>query len=128
MKVLLDTQAFLWAITGDGRLGLNARHAFLNMENRLFLSAASLWEICIKKSLGKISLKKGWLEAIRLEMAANTIQWLPIEWPHCREVAKLPFHHRDPFDRMLVAQARVEKLSLVSGDAQLSAYGIKRVW
>ena len=128
MKVLLDTHAFLWLIAGDDRLSENARQTFLNTENSLFFSAASLWEICIKKSLGKISLKDGWFQTIQEEMEINTIQWLPIEMTHCAEVTKLPFHHRDPFDRMLIAQAIVEEMKLISRDSPLSNYAIELIW
>lgn len=128
MKVLLDTHAFLWLITGDDRLSENARQTFLNTENSLFFSAASLWEICIKKSLGKISLKDGWFQTIQAEMETNTIQWLPIEMTHCAEVTELPFHHRDPFDRMLIAQAIVEEMKLLSRDSTLSNYAIELIW
>ncbi len=128
MKVLLDTHAFLWLITGDDRLSENARQTFLNTENNLFFSAASLWEICIKKSLGKISLKDGWFQTIQEEMEINTIQWLPIEMTHCAEVTELPFHHRDPFDRMLIAQAIVEEMKLISRDSPLSNYAIELIW
>ena len=128
MNVLLDTHSFLWLITGDNRLSKTARQTFLNSEIRLFFSAVSLWEICIKISLGKISLKNGWFQTIKDEMALNAVQWLPIEMPHCAEVTKLPFHHSDPFDRMLVAQAIVEDLQLLSRDKNLSAYPIQRIW
>jgi PIN domain nuclease of toxin-antitoxin system len=128
MKVLLDTNAFLWLITDEDRLSENARQTFLNTENSLFFSAASLWEICIKKSLGKISLKDGWFQTIKEEMAINTIQWLPIEMTHCAEVTELPFHHRDPFDRMLIAQAIVEEMKLLSRDSRLSDYAIELIW
>lgn len=128
MKVLLDTHAFLWLITGDDRLSENARQTFLNTDNSLFFSAASLWEICIKKSLGKISLKDGWFQTIQKEMKINTIQWLPIEMTHCAEVTELPLHHRDPFDRMLIAQAIVEDMKLLSRDSRLSVYAIELIW
>ncbi|MGB9440822.1 MAG: type II toxin-antitoxin system VapC family toxin, partial [Desulfobacterales bacterium] len=105
MKVLLDTHAFLWLISGDDRLSETAQKTFLNPGNILFFSAASLWEICIKMSLGKLSLKSGWLKTIEDEMKINAIQWLSIEMTHCVKLINLPFHHRDPFDRMLVAQA-----------------------
>ena len=98
MKVLLDTHAFLWLITGDDRLSENARQTFLNTQNSLFFSAVSLWEISTKKGLEKISLKDGWFQTIQNEMGINTIQWLPIEMTHCAEVTGLPSHHRDPFD------------------------------
>jgi PIN domain nuclease of toxin-antitoxin system len=128
MNLLLDTHAFLWLVTGDDRLSETARKTFLNQENSLFFSAASYWEICIKMSIGKISLKTGWFKTIQNEMEINAIQWLPIEMTHCVKVAKLPFHHRDPFDRMLVAQAITEKMKLLSRDSRLSAYSITRIW
>lgn len=128
MNVLLDTHAFLWLVTGDDRLSETARKTFLNQENSLFFSAASYWEICIKMSMGKISLKSGWFQTIQNEMEINAIQWLPIEMTHCAKVIKLPFHHRDPFDRMLVAQAITEKMQLLSRDSRFLAYAIKRIW
>jgi PIN domain nuclease of toxin-antitoxin system len=128
MNVLLDTHAFLWAITGDKQLSEIARETFLNSGNRLFFSAVSMWEICIKISLGKLSLKRGWFKKIQNELMINAVQWLPIEMSHCAELTKLPFHHRDPFDRMLIAQARVEDLQVLSRDVRLSAYGIKLIW
>ena len=128
MKVLLDTHAFLWLITDDERLSEKAQKTFLNTDNRVFFSTASLWEICIKKSLGKISLESEWIQTIQKEMEINAIQWLPIEMPHCVRVSELPFHHRDPFDRMLIAQALVEDMQLLSRDRLLSAYKIKRIW
>jgi PIN domain nuclease of toxin-antitoxin system len=68
------------------------------------------------------------METVLSEMSANAIVWLPIEMSHCREVSRLPFHHRDPFDRMLIAQARVEKMSLLSSDRQLFSYDVERIW
>ncbi len=128
MKVLLDTHAFLWSITGDDRLSKTAEEIFLNPDNNLYFSAASFWEICIKMSLGKLSLKQGWFKTIQKEMRINAVQWLPVEMQHCVGLTKLPFHHRDPFDRMLIAQAMVENLHLLSRDGRLSAYKIKRIW
>jgi PIN domain nuclease of toxin-antitoxin system len=128
MNVLLDTHAFLWAITGDKKLSKTARKTFLDTGNRLFFSAVSMWEICIKISLEKLSLKNGWYNKIQNEISINAIQWLPVEMSHCAELTKLPFHHRDPFDRMLVAQARVDDLQILSRDDRLSAYNIERLW
>jgi PIN domain nuclease of toxin-antitoxin system len=128
MKVLLDTHAFLWSITGDDRLSKTAEKTFLNPDNNLYFSAASFWEICIKLSLGKLSLKRGWFKTIQEEMRINAVQWLPVEMQHCVELTKLPFHHRDPFDRMLIAQAMAEDLQLLSRDGRLSAYEIERIW
>jgi PIN domain nuclease of toxin-antitoxin system len=128
MKILLDTHAFLWLLTGDGRLSEGAREVFLNSEHRLYLSAASLWEITIKISLGKLKLKKAWMETIRKEMKRNLIIWLPIEMPHCEQVTKLPFHHRDPFDRILIAQAMVEGMYVLTNDTHFFDYNIKNIW
>ncbi len=128
MKILLDTHAFLWLISGDDRLSETAKKTFLDPDNILFFSAASLWEICIKMSLGKLLLRGGWLKTIQDEIQVNAIQWLSIEIPHCVELTTLPFRHRDPFDRMLVAQAMVEGMKLLSRDNRLSSYEIKRIW
>ena len=128
MKVLLDTHAFLWLISGDDRLSETAQKTFLDPGKILFFSAASLWEICIKISLGKLSLKSGWLKTIEDEMKINAIQWLSIEMTHCVKLINLPFHHRDPFDRMLVAQAMVDDMQLLSRDTRLSSYEIKCIW
>jgi PIN domain nuclease of toxin-antitoxin system len=128
MKTLLDTHALLWLLTDDKRLSETAKNTFLDQENSLFFSMTSLWEICIKMSLGKLSLKRGWLKTIQDEMKVNAIHWLPIEIRHCTELTKLPFHHRDPFDRMLIAQAMAEDMLLLSRDIRLSDYEITRVW
>ena len=128
MNVLLDTHAFLWAIAGDKRLSNSARETFLDGHNRLFFSAASMWEICIKINLEKLSLKRGWFKKIKNEMSNNAVQWLPIEMAHCAELTRLPFHHRDPFDRMLVAQAKFEDLQLLTRDVRLADYGVECIW
>ena len=128
MKILLDTHALLWLITDNRQLSKTAKEIFLDQKNRLFFSITSLWEICVKMSLGKISLKNGWLKTIQDEMKANAVNWLPVEMEHCTRLTKLPFHHRDPFDRMLIAQAIVEDMLLLSRDTRLSDYEITRVW
>ena len=128
MNVLLDTHAFLWSITGDDRLSKTAEKTFLDPDNNLYFSAASFWEICLKLSLGKLSLKREWFKTIQEEMRINAVQWLPVEMEHCLELTKLPFHHRDPFDRMLIAQAMIEDMRLLSRDHRLSAYEIERIW
>jgi PIN domain nuclease of toxin-antitoxin system len=128
MKILLDTHVFLWVMMGDKHLSEKARQAYLDPANSIYLSAASFWEIGIKTSLGKLSLKKEWLKGIEEQMKANTIQWVPLERSHCAQVSKLPFHHRDPFDRMLIAQALVEDLALLSGDPRFAAYGVNCLW
>lgn len=128
MKVLLDTHALLWSVTGDKRLGQKARQTFLDPDNRLFFSMAGVWELCIKMSLGKIFLEDGWFDILQRDMNTNAIAWLPIETRHCRKVAVLPFHHRDPFDRMLVAQAIVDDMCLLSRDNRLAEYAVRVIW
>lgn len=128
MKVLLDTHAFLWLVDGDSRLSQRAKEIFLAEENALFLSAASLWEIAVKLSLGKLELAKDWADVVTSEMSSNRIQWLPVELVHCAELSKLPFHHRDPFDRMLISQAVCENMAVLSRDPVFSDYPIQIEW
>jgi PIN domain nuclease of toxin-antitoxin system len=128
MKVLLDTQAFLWMIADGERLSSRARQVLQDPDSRLYFSAASLWEISIKLSVGKLELADDWPASIRREMQINTIQWLPVEMEHCVQVSHLPFHHRDPFDRMLIAQAMVEDMTLLSSDHQMKAYAARCIW
>lgn len=128
MKILLDTHTFLWQITDDKRLSKTARQALLSPDNDLRFSAASLWEIAIKVSLGRLQLADEWPVIIAEELLTNQIYRLPIEDSHCIKVSELPFHHRDPFDRMLVAQAMLEDLTLLSRDENISRYSINQLW
>ena len=125
MKILLDTHIFLWLISGDKRLRSSTKNVFLDPENRLYFSAASMWEISIKISLGKLVLSDGWQSTIQRELRDNSINWLPIEMKHCLGLVDLPFHHRDPFNRMLISQAKTEQMSILSGDNVLSAYEVQ---
>lgn len=127
MKLLLDTHTFLWSVNG-GPLSEAARAAFLDPENKLFLSAASYWEICVKVSIGKLVLADNWSQQFDIEMAANGIQWLPIEADHCRRILELPPIHQDPFDRLLVAQALCEEMQIVTADRHISGYLVVTVW
>jgi len=128
MKLLLDTHALIWLISGNSKLSEAAKEAFLNQDNKLFFSKASLWEITIKISLGKLVLVKEWLTAIEKEMISNGIQWLEIDIDHCKTLADLPFHHRDPFDRLLISQAISESMSIVSIDSEFSHYPLDIIW
>ena len=128
MRLLVDTHALLWLITDDTRLSATARTMFLDPVNELFLSAASYWEICIKVSIGKLTLMSDWPDVIDRELAANGIEWLPVAKEHCQLVMTLPFHHRDPFDRIIVAQAICESLSILSNDPLLREYDAPVVW
>ena len=128
MKLLLDTHALIWFFSGDNRLSEPAKEAFLNRGNKLYFSKASLWEVTIKVSLGKLVLAEHWLMTVEKEMLANGIQWLEIEIDHCKALADLPFHHRDPFDRLLISQAISESMSIVSIDRQFVHYPLDIIW
>lgn len=127
MKLLLDTHAFLRLI-GNQKLSQRASDAFLDPDNQLFLSAASYWEICIKLSIGKLVLAEDWQQSIDREMQINDIRWLPIEKSHCQAIIELPWIHRDPFDRLLIAQARQEGMAIVTADEHFSQYGVATIW
>ena len=127
MKLMLDTHAFLWFMQGEN-LSQTAQKAFLDTNNDLYFSAASYWEICIKHSLGKLELAGNWAKLFDQEMTVNTVRWLPIEKEHSRDIIGLPMLHRDPFDRLLIAQARVEGMTLLTADSQIQQYDIPTLW
>ena len=127
MKALFDTHVFLWFIDGRKPLSLQALNIVKNPDNTVFFSAASYWEICIKISLKKLELKKGWERIIENALIENKIKWLDINKKHMEEIVTLPWHHRDPFDRILVAQAIVEKCTLLSSDKLVKKYNIDTV-
>lgn len=113
MRLLLDTHSFLWFIDGNASLSPTARTLIEVADNQPLLSMASLWEMAIKLSIGKLSLGQPFKALIPEQMRLNGIELLPIEIGHVVVVAKLPFHHRDPFDRLLIAQAMVEQIPIV---------------
>jgi PIN domain nuclease of toxin-antitoxin system len=126
-SLLLDTHAFLWWVADDDRLPGRARAAITGAD-RVFVSVASCWELAIKTSLGRLTLSRPLDRFLAEHLGSNQFTLLPIELPHTAAVATLPFHHRDPFDRLLAAQALHEKLPLVSADPVFKAYKVKRVW
>ncbi len=128
MKILLDTHAFLWFIEDSPKLSTEARSVIEDGFNEPLLSVASLWEMAIKLSIGKLDLKKPFETFVPDQLELNGFDQLAISFDHIAAVATLPFHHRDPFDRLLVAQALVEGIPLVSADGLLDAYGIIRLW
>ena len=128
MRLLLDTHAFLWFVSDDERLSTRARRTISDPKNDRWLSLASVWEMAIKLSLGKLRLDVPLDEMLESEALGNAIAILGIERRHIFAVAALPYHHRDPFDRLLVCQARSERLTLVSADRAFDAYGLRRVW
>ena len=127
MKLLLDTHTFLWFIEDNPRLSAEAK-SLLESDVELLISAASLWEIAIKVSTGKLTLNQPYKEFIPDQLTKNGMGLLPISVEHLALVSALPFHHRDPFDRLLIAQASIEELPIVSIDNQFDPYGIKRLW
>ncbi len=128
MKYLLDTHAFIWLDSDPDKLSAKVVELCSNSENQLLLSIASVWEMQIKIQLGKLKLPASLAETITGQQAANAIQLLPIELPHVLELSSLPDHHKDPFDRLLIAQARIEKAHLISSDPQIVKYPITVVW
>lgn len=124
-RLLLDTNVVVWLLLGDrAAVSEAAVQALSDERNRVFVSAVSVWEIAIKRSLGKLRIEPGWARALtRLDFEP-----LPVTAPHAQRVERLPWHHRDPFDRLLLAQAELEAHALVTADAQLEAYDIEIVW
>jgi PIN domain nuclease of toxin-antitoxin system len=125
--VLLDTHAFLWWVEDDRRLSLRAREAIAAATDG-FLSIASCWEIAIKVSRGRLKLAKPIERLVPEQLGLNGFQLLQVDLDDVASVATLPFHHGDPFDRLLVAQALSEELVIVSADPVFRKYGVKRVW
>jgi PIN domain nuclease of toxin-antitoxin system len=128
VRLLLDTHAFLWFITTDANLSATAKSLISDPGNEILISPASYWETAIKVSIGKYPLSVPFETFITQGINGNRFRILAIEPGHAAVLTTLPFHHRDPFDRMLVAQAQVERISLVSNDAILDLYGINRLW
>ncbi len=128
MKLLLDTNAFLWFIEGSLRLSPHARALIEDEANEVFLSVASLWEIAIKVSLGKLHLVQPFEILIPQQLRLNGISLLDVTPDHVAGVITLPFHHRDPFDRLLIAQAQVEQMPILGDDPAFNAYPITRLW
>ena len=119
MRLLLDTHVLLWWLGNSPLLTAQARELIADTANTVFVSAVSLWEIWLKQSLGKLRLPPDFEE----RLAAEGFESLPLMAAHTREVASLPWYHRDPFDRMLVAQARVASLRFVTADEVAASYG-----
>ena len=128
MQLLLDTHTFLWFTSASPQLSATALVYIEDPANEIFLSIASPWETGIKVSTGKLTLGRSVDSFFEQRMGFSGISLLPITLAHIDRVSTLPFHHRDPFDRMLVAQSLTENIPLVSADTALDAYGIVRFW
>lgn len=128
MRVLLDTHTFLWWITDSPQLSPRAREVIGDGSTELFVSAASGWEIAIKARLGRLKLLDEPERLIPEQIALNAIQSLPVHMAHALHAYNLPNHHRDPFDRMLIAQAQLEQIPLMTADPQISRYPVEVIW
>jgi PIN domain nuclease of toxin-antitoxin system len=124
LRLILDTHAALWWLSGDGRFGATAEAEMTDASNQVLLSAAVVWEVAIKRSLGELEAP----DDLAATLLAGGAEPLAIGLEHAAAVEKLPWHHRDPFDRLLVAQAITERAALVSHDGAFAAYGVSVVW
>jgi PIN domain nuclease of toxin-antitoxin system len=128
VRLLLDTHALIWSVDEPAKLGPDAAQAISDPANELLLSAASIWELSIKVSLGKLNLSlpfRTWMDQAIADLGVNL---LPITVEYADAAAQLPNHHGDPFDRMLIGQTQVENIPIASGDAALDKYGVTRLW
>ena len=127
MRLLLDTHALIWFAANDSRFGKQARQKMQSLDVELYLSVASVWEMAIKANLGRLNLVLP-LGAYVQEKIDAGLHILPIEWHHSSAVVNMPLHHKDPFDRLIIAQALIENMPVVSGDPIFKSYGLKIVW
>ena len=128
MNLLLDTQAFLWLDSDQAKLSAPARQACANPENTLWLSVASAWEMQIKTALSKLRLARPLGQIIAEQQTANGLQVLSVNLAHVLALQALPPRHKDPFDRLLIAQAKSEGWDIVSKDPEFAAYGVPVIW
>ncbi|PCI43011.1 MAG: PIN domain nuclease [Proteobacteria bacterium] len=128
MRLLLDTHTLIWMASLDDKLSEKAKSLILDTDNELFLSVASIWEMSIKASLGKLILQQPIEQIINQQVQTNGLQLINIESAHALAVASLPWHHRDPFDRLIMAQSQLENLTILGCDTAMDAYDIKRLW
>jgi PIN domain nuclease of toxin-antitoxin system len=128
VRVLLDTHTFLWFLLEDPQLSTTASDLIIDPTNDIEVSPATYWEIAIKISLGKYTLPEPYDVFMKREITTNDCRIVPIEPKHTAVLTTLPFHHRDPFDRLLIAQAMVEAIPILSGDTVFDAYPVTRLW
>ena len=128
MQILLDTHTFLWWITNDLQLSEQAHDTIHNGSNTLFLSAASGWEIAIKTQIGKLRLPENLEQFIMAQLHHNHITVLPIHLRHTLHTYTLPLLHRDPFDRLLIAQSQQENMPILTADALIEQYDVETIW
>lgn len=128
MKVLLDSHTFLWFIAGSSQLSAHAKAIIEEPANDKLVSMANIWEIAIKTSLGKLKIAQPIGKFIPQQLQLNGFELFDIKFEHIAKIGYLPFHHRDPFDRLLIAQSLVEQIPVVSIDPIFDLYAIQRLW
>lgn len=128
MKLLTDTHTFLWFVYNDPQLSSTARSLMADPTNDILLSLASVWELAIKVGIGKLTLTQPIELFVPDQLTRNNMQTLPILMSHALHVANLPLHHRDPFDRLIIAQSLLEAIPIISVDAVFDSYGVHRLW
>lgn len=128
MRLLLDSHSLIWAVDDPSRLSPTATAALQDPANDLLLSAATFWEIAVKVGLGKLMLSSPYRDWMNQAIADLSLAILPVTVEYADAQTMLPWHHRDPFDRLLIAQAVVEAIAIVSADTKFDAYGASRVW
>lgn len=128
MKILLDTHAFLWFVMDSPKISKRATSLIESTENEVYLSVASVWEMAIKVSIGKLRIDESFEDFIMPELESNQFSLLNIEVRHLGKVVNLPFHHRDPFDRLLAAQSLTMNMPILSRDTAFDLYDVERLW
>ncbi|MEG4347914.1 type II toxin-antitoxin system VapC family toxin [Microcoleus sp. A003_D6] len=128
MRLLLDTHTFIWYVTDNPRLSANAKLLIEDENNEKLVSIASIWEMAIKHSIGRLNFSLPFMEFVRQQLSVSNIGLLEINLNHIEVVASLPLHHRDPFDRLIIAQSMAEQIPVLSVDAIFDAYAIARLW
>jgi len=128
VTLLLDTHAFLWFIGGSDRLSSHARELIEDEDNDRYLSVASLWKMAIKVNIGKLDVPLPFARLVRQHVTGNAIEVLQVEPEHLDEQRTMPFHHRDPFDRLIIAQAITEEMTVVGRDDAFGEYPVRLVW
>jgi len=127
MNLLLDTHAFLWFITGDDQLTLKALNKITDSNNKCFVSIASIWEIVIKMSINKLEIKGGF-ETIEDFLENNDMEILTLNFSHTKSLLNLPYYHNDPFDRIIISQSVIEKMTIITKDKAFKNYNISIIW
>jgi PIN domain nuclease of toxin-antitoxin system len=128
MRLLLDTHTFIWYVTDNPRLSAHVKLLIEDENNEKLVSIASIWEMAIKHSIGRLNFSLPFMEFVGQQLTVSNIGLLEINLQHIEVVASLPLHHRDPFDRLIIAQSMAEQIPILSVDAIFDAYAIARVW